>query len=98
MFPTFHKILVKGKEMYKKNLSVQINEVDGQGLIQTEDGSLHILNSTALAIHEICNNITLHDLINFMINKFPDVDTETLKLHISELLEKMIEIGLIIKE
>lgn len=82
--------------MYKHNEDLMIFEQDNNGILQTIDGTLHILNSTAYKVYSICEGKSDGEIIDIMKSNYIDVDYQTLYTDVSEILNLMLDKGIIL--
>ena len=84
---------------YKINDSIEVNELDDELVIiisQTE--KMYYCNKLAKKIFFcIRDGLHIHKIIDLLFTKF-DVDEKTLKSDVSEILEKLIDVQIILVE
>lgn len=81
--------------LYRKNENLLMYEQDNKGIAQMLDGTLHILNSTALEIYSICDGRTEQEIIDIIKLNYENIDHEVIHTDVEEILKLMVDKGII---
>ena len=82
--------------LYQKNKSVVIFEQDNEGIAQMEDGTLHILNTTAYEVYLLCDGNNESDIVNDLTRKYASIERDIIQADVSEILATMLQKNIIV--
>lgn len=83
--------------IYYADKSIEVLQQDGQGIVQMPDGTLHIMNETALMIFKMMEGNTVQSVAQKMAETYPDVKASEIQDDVANIVKMLLEKKLLIE-
>ncbi len=85
---------------YIANTSMKLVEQEGKGLIQMENGTLHILNTTAMEVYKSITDDSneIEEIADKISKRFSDVNRDDVLCDVTSIVKDMVDKGILIHE